>query len=272
MSSSAPATLGGSLKGKVALITGASSGIGAETARYFASLGCQLALTGRNMDALQAVTDECVSRGLGRDQILMIQASFDQEADVKKTAEQTIQKFNQLDVLVNNAGIVAPDSVETESVLENFDKTFAVNVRACLQLTKLMSPYLIKTKGTIVNVSSVNGVRAMRGVLTYCMSKTALDHMTRCIAEELAPHGVRVNAVNPGVIQTQIHRRGGMSDERYQQFMDHSKTTHAMRRTGTVDEVSKLIAFLASSDSSFTTGETITIDGGRHLLTIPVQS
>ncbi|XP_030847551.1 uncharacterized protein LOC752716 [Strongylocentrotus purpuratus] len=271
MAALAPATLGGSLKGKVALITGASAGIGAETARHFASLGCRLALTGRNMDALQAVTDECVSRGLDRDQILMIQASLELEADVKKTAEQTIQKFNQVDVLVNNAGIVIPDSIETVT-LESFDKTFAVNVRAPLQLTQLLTPHLIKTKGTIVNVSSVNGVRAMRGVLTYCMSKTALDHMTRCVAEELAPHGIRVNAVNPGVIQTQILRRGGMSDERYKQFLEHSKTTHAMRRTGTVDEVSKLIAFLASSDSSFTTGETVTIDGGRHLLCNPVQN
>ncbi|XP_071504081.1 3-oxoacyl-[acyl-carrier-protein] reductase FabG-like [Diadema antillarum] len=269
--SSEPATLGASLKGKVAVITGASSGIGAETARYFASLGCRLALTGRNMDALQAVVDECVSRGLARDQVLMIQADFESEADVKKTADQTLEKFQQVDVLVNNAGVVIPDSLES-TTLENYDRTFAVNVRAPLQLIHLLAPHLIKTKGTVVNVSSVNGVRAFAGVLTYCMSKSALDHMTRCVAEELAPHGVRVNSVNPGVIKTQIHKRGGMSDERYEKFMEHSKTTHAMRRTGFVDEVTRTIAFLASSDSSFTTGETITIDGGRHLMLTPVQS
>nr|XP_054752785.1 L-xylulose reductase-like [Lytechinus pictus] len=270
MTSAAATMLGDSLKGKVALITGASSGIGAEAAHYFASLGCRLALTGRNMDALQAVTDECVSRGLERNQILMIEAYLERESDVKKTAEETIQKFNQLDVLVNNAGMGVIDTVETVT-MEGLDKTFAVNIRAPLQLSKLLSPYLIKTKGSIVNISSVNGVRAMPGLVTYCMSKTALDHLTRCIAEELAPHGVRVNAVNPGVIITQIQRRSGMSEEQYQKFLEHSKSTHAMRRVGTVDEVSKLIAFLASSDSSFTTGETITIDGGRHLLIRPVE-
>ncbi|XP_030847444.1 uncharacterized protein LOC585722 [Strongylocentrotus purpuratus] len=270
MASSAPALLGGSLKGKVALITGASSGIGAEMARHFASLGCRLALTGRNMETLQEVTNECIRRGLDKNKILMIQADFELEADVKRTAEETIQKFNQIDVLVNNAGVLTAGSVETVS-LESFDKIFAVNVRAPLQLTQLLAPQLIKTKGTVVNVSSVVGKVSMPDFLIYSMSKTALDHMTRSIAEELAPHGVRVNAVNPGAIVTPIIKRSfGMTDEETAQFFEKMKRNHAMRRTGTVDEVSRTIAFMASNDSSFTTGETVGIDGGCHLLVTKV--
>ncbi|XP_063954472.1 dehydrogenase/reductase SDR family member 4-like [Lytechinus pictus] len=260
-----PSILGASLKGKVALITGASSGIGAGVARYFASVGCRLALTGRNMDNLQAVVEECIERGLDRDQILTIQANFEIESDVKKTADQTIQKFNQLDILVNNAGTAFLDTIETLS-MENFDTTFAVNVRAPLHLTHLLTPYLIASKGTVVNNSSVYGIRSPPMTLSYGVSKTALNHMTRCIAEELAPHGVRVNAVNPGVIPTKMAARAGLSDEQVQETLEFHKKTHAMRRTGTVEEVAKLIAFLASSDSSFTTGENFLTDGGNHLL------
>ncbi|XP_022108868.1 uncharacterized protein LOC110989069 isoform X2 [Acanthaster planci] len=256
-----------SLKGKVALVTGASSGIGAETARYLASLGCHLSLTGRNESNLKTVSEECQQNGLPADKILLIIADLGKEEDVKKVADKTIEYFGGLDVLVNNAGIVIPGSIETVTV-EQFDKTFDVNVRAPLQLTHLLRPHLIKTKGAIVNVSSVNGIMAFPGVMTYCMSKTALDSLTLNSAHDLAPHGVRVNSVNPGVIRTAVHKRGGMTDEQYQQFLKKCERTHAMGRTGTVDEVAKVITFLASDDSSYVTGELITIDGGRHLLTV----
>ncbi|XP_041461698.1 tropinone reductase-like 3 [Lytechinus variegatus] len=262
---------GTSLKGKVALITGASSGIGASVARYFASLGCRLALTGRNLDNLQEVVEECIERGLERDQILPIQANFEVESDVKKTADQTIQKFKQLDVLVNNAGTASLDSIETLK-LETFDTIFAVNVRAPLYLTHLLAPHLIASKGTVVNNSSLYGIRPMPSMTSYSLSKKSLDHMTRCIAEELAPYGVRVNAVNPGVIPTRILERMGVTDEAVQKTMfEFCKKTHAMRRTGTVDEIAKVVAFLASSDSSFTTGETLLADGGSHLLVTTVD-
>ncbi|XP_041461697.1 dehydrogenase/reductase SDR family member 4-like [Lytechinus variegatus] len=202
------------------------------------------------------------------DKILTIQANFEVESDVKKTADQTIQKFNQLDILVNNAGTAFFEAGLEETLsLEIFDTTFAVNVRAPLQLTHLLTPYLIASKGTVVNNSSVYGIRTPPiRALSYGLSKAALNHMTRCIAEELAPQGVRVNAVNPGVIPTQIAARAGLSDEQVQEWLEFHKKTHAMRRTGTVEEVAKLVAFLASSDSSFTTGETVLTDGGNHLL------
>lgn len=101
------------------------------------------------------------------------------------------------------------------------------------------------------------------GVAAYNISKAGLDQLTRTAALELAPEGVRVNAVNPGVIVTELHKSAGMNDKEYEEFLNHSKATHALGRAGTVDEVSKAIAFLASDDSSFTTGVTLPIDGGR---------
>jgi NAD(P)-dependent dehydrogenase (short-subunit alcohol dehydrogenase family) len=115
----------------------------------------------------------------------------------------------------------------------------------------------------IVNLSSVTGLRAFPGVLAYCVSKAALDQLTRCSALELAAKGVRVNAVNPGVVVTQIHKRGGMNDDSYAAFLEHSKTTHPLGRVGRPEEIADLVLFLASDRATWITGATYSIDGGR---------
>jgi NAD(P)-dependent dehydrogenase (short-subunit alcohol dehydrogenase family) len=127
------------------------------------------------------------------------------------------------------------------------------------------APKLIERKGSIVNVSSVNGLRSFPGVLAYNVSKSAVDQLTRCAALELAPVGVRVNAVNPGVTVTNLHRRSGMDESRYAAFLERSKETHPLGRPGQPQEVASLILFLASDRAGWMTGETIPIDGGRHL-------
>jgi NAD(P)-dependent dehydrogenase (short-subunit alcohol dehydrogenase family) len=127
------------------------------------------------------------------------------------------------------------------------------------------APHLIERKGAVVNVSSVNGLRSFPGVLAYCVSKSAVDQLTRCAAIEMAPLGVRVNAVNPGVTVTNLHRRSGMDEEKYSAFLERSKTTHPLGRPGQPDDIASLILFLASDRASWMTGETIPIDGGRHL-------
>ena len=111
----------------------------------------------------------------------------------------------------------------------------------------------------------MNGLSAFGGVLAYCVSKAAVDHLTRCAALELAPNGVRVNAVNPGVTVTNLHRRSGMAEAQYAAFLKRSKETHPMGRPGRPEEVAALILFLASEQAEWMTGETIPIDGGRHL-------
>jgi NAD(P)-dependent dehydrogenase (short-subunit alcohol dehydrogenase family) len=130
---------------------------------------------------------------------------------------------------------------------------------------QLATLHLIETKGNIVNVSSVTGLRSFPGVLAYCVSKAALDQLTRCAALELAPKGVRVNAVNPGVVVTEIHKRGGMSEADYEKFLEHSKTTHPLGRVGDPKEIAELIFYLASEKASWITGGTYQIDGGRAL-------
>jgi NAD(P)-dependent dehydrogenase (short-subunit alcohol dehydrogenase family) len=124
-------------------------------------------------------------------------------------------------------------------------------------------PTLIERKGNIVNVSSVTGLRAFPGVLAYCVSKAALDQLTRCSALELAAKGVRVNAVNPGVVVTDIHKRGGMNNEEYAAFLERSKQTHPLGRVGSPEEIADLVLFLASDQASWITGATYSIDGGR---------
>lgn len=130
----------------------------------------------------------------------------------------------------------------------------------------LAAPYLIQTRGNIVNVSSVNGIRSFPNVLAYCMSKAAIDQFTRCAALDLAPKQVRVNSVNPGVIITEIHKRSGMSSDEYKEFLKKCQQTHALGRPGEVEEVARTIVFLASEDASFITGASIPVDGGRHAM------
>ncbi|XP_004072104.1 uncharacterized protein LOC101161976 [Oryzias latipes] len=253
-----------SLKGKVALITGASSGIGAGTSVLFAQLGALLALNGRDVENLTKVAQKCTLQ-CGGAEPLLVPGDLTDEETVRKTVEQTLAHFGRLDVLVNSAGILAMGSIET-SDLAQYDKVMDVNVRSVYHLTQLCVPHLVQTKGSIVNVSSVNGQRSFPGVLAYCMSKSAIDQFTRCIALELAPKQVRVNSVCPGVIVTEVHKRAGLDDEQYAKFLARCKETHALGRPGEVEEVAQSIAFLASDAASFITGVNLPIDGGRHAM------
>ncbi|VVC28262.1 NAD(P)-binding domain,Short-chain dehydrogenase/reductase, conserved site,Short-chain [Cinara cedri] len=248
---------------KVVLITGASSGIGAATALHFSKLGAKLALTGRNLFNLQNIADQCEK--LGTSKPFVIAGDLTNEDDTKRILDSTIAHYDQLDVLVNNAGILENGTIESTS-LNQYDRIMNTNVRSIYHLTILAVPHLIKTKGNIVNVSSVNGIRSFPNVLAYCMSKSAVDQFTKCVAIELAPKGVRVNSVNPGVVVTNLLTRHGMSEQDYLQFLEKTKFTHALGRPGKATEVAKAIAFLASDDASFTTGDSLLVDGGRHAL------
>ncbi|XP_076445096.1 3-oxoacyl-[acyl-carrier-protein] reductase FabG-like isoform X1 [Babylonia areolata] len=253
----------GNLSGKVALITGASSGIGAATAVLFSKLGATLALTGRKVDNLNKVGSQCEEAGGKKP--LLLPGDLSKEDDTKRVMEETIKQLGQLNILINCAGIIELGTIETTS-LEQFDRMFNINVRSVYHLTMLAAPHLVATKGSIVNVSSITGLRSFPEILAYCMSKSAVDQFTRCVALELAPKQVRVNCVNPGVVVTELHRRGGMDDETYAKFLEHCKETHALGRPGEPEEVARTIAFLAADDSSFITGATIPVDGGWHAM------
>lgn len=254
------------LSGKVTVITGASSGIGAATAVLFARLGAKLALTGRNEANLQRTMEKCVSVRPDTEQPLLVIADMCSEADVARLVDTTVKKFGRLNILVNSAGIIEFGSIETTS-LEQYNRVMNVSLRAVYQLTMLCVPHLIAARGNVVNVSGLAGTRAVAPELLACsMAKAALDQMTSCTALDLASKGVRVNNVNPGVIRaTEVFKRAGVSDDAYAKLLEHSKTTHPLGRAGDAEDVAQAIAFLASSNASFITGEHLHVDGGRHV-------
>jgi NAD(P)-dependent dehydrogenase (short-subunit alcohol dehydrogenase family) len=174
------------------------------------------------------------------------------------------QTFGGLTTLVNAAGIIATGAIDDTSDAA-WDQMIDINLRAPFRLMRAAVPMLTASHGSVVNVSSVTGLRAFPGVLAYCVSKAGVDQLTRCAALELAPHGVRVNAVNPGVVVSNLHRRSGMTEENYAAFLERSKQTHPLGRPGEAEEIADLIWFLASDRAGWITGETISIDGGRHL-------
>jgi NAD(P)-dependent dehydrogenase (short-subunit alcohol dehydrogenase family) len=249
------------MEGRVALITGASSGIGWASSLLFARRGAGVALVARRADKLEDLAREIREEG---GEALVVVADLTKEEDVERVVQETVAHFGRLDALVNNAGIIATGTVET-TTLADWDVMMEINVRSPFYLMQLALPYLEKDGGSVVNVSSVTGTRSFPGVLSYCVSKAAMDQLTRCVALEVADKGVRVNAINPGVVVTHLHREAGMNDEAYAAFLEHSKTTHPLGRVGEPEEVAELIYFLASPASGWITGATVPIDGGRAL-------
>src|SRR5213594_2646155 len=239
--------------GKVAIVTGATSGIGMATVSLFAEQGARVAAVGRKREVLAKVQ---------RQNVRTYAADLTSEQETAAFARRTLDDFGGVDILVNAAGIIANGTIEN-TTLADYDLMMNINVRSVFQLTQLVLPSIIERKGNIVNVSRVTGLRAFPNVFAYCVSKAAVDQFTRCAALELAPKGVRVNAVNPGVVRTNLHLNSGMAEETYAGFVERSKTTHPLGRIGEPEEIAELILFLASSKAGWITGVTYSIDGGR---------
>ncbi len=243
---------------KVAIITGATSGIGEATAGKILKAGASVVITGRNRKKLTELANSLTPS----ENVLALAGDLSNSEFRTSLVSTTVEKFGRLDILVNAAGIIASDSAAAGDMAV-YDQVMDVNVRSIFHLSSLAIPHLEESKGNIVNVSSVAGTRAFPGIVSYCVSKAALDQLTRCSALELAPKEIRVNAVNPGVVETQLHLNSGMSREAYQQFLERSKETHPIGRVGQAEEIADLILFLASNAAGWITGACYAIDGGR---------
>ncbi|PZC82612.1 hypothetical protein B5X24_HaOG210056 [Helicoverpa armigera] len=244
---------------KVVLVTGGSSGIGAATVELFAKEGASVAFVGRNETRLQEVAKKCEQYGAPT---LVIKADVSKEEEAKTVVQQTVDKFGKLDVLVNNAGILRHATVTDPKLLENFDEIMNTNLRPVVLLSSLAIPHLIASKGNIVNVSSVLATWIkIPGTISYCMSKAAMDHFTRGAATELAPHGVRVNSINPGPVLTDIATNADMPKDLNQDNIVEKLT--ALGRFSESDEIAELILYLARAPS--VTGSCYLIDNGMYL-------
>ncbi len=242
---------------KVVLVTGASSGIGQATALRFAQAGASVAAIARRVEKLHDLHQQSQN-------IHPFAADLRNQDQTSTVVKSIIEQFGGIDIVVHAAGIIGSGSIETVSLAE-WDEMMDINLRSILHMTQACLPELIKSKGNVVCVSSVAGLRSFPGILAYSVSKAALDQFIRCAALELAPKGVRINAVNPGVVVTHLHRSGGMNEEQYKAFLERSTTTHPLGRVGSAEEVAELILFLASPRASWITGITCSIDGGRAL-------
>ncbi len=247
------------LADKTAIITGATSGIGLATVRCFVREGARVLAVGRSAEALSALAEE-----QGPERVIGCRADVTEAGAPETILRAARQALGGVDLLVNAAGVIASGSVEATSD-ELWDSLLEVNLRAPFRLLRAVAAELAARRGAVVNVSSVAGPRAFPGLAAYCVSKAGLDQLTRCAALELAPFGVRVNAVCPGVVVSNLHLRSGMSPESYSAFLEHSKTTHPLGRVGDPEEVAETILFLSSERAGWITGETLAIDGGRHL-------
>ena len=246
--------------GKSVLVTGASSGIGRATARALGTEGANVALAGRRRERLDEVAAEIPAHG-GR--ALVLVGDVRDEATVTRWASECEAAFGGLDGLVNAAGVIGNGALDATASAE-WDRLMDSNVRSLYLMTRAASELLKAKRGSVVNLSSVAATRPYAGLAAYCVSKAAVDMITRCAALDLAPFGVRVNAVNPGVVVSELHTvTSAVAD--YAAFLERGRTTHPIGRVGTAEEVAALILYLLSDEAGWVTGACMPIDGGRAL-------
>jgi 3-oxoacyl-[acyl-carrier protein] reductase len=249
------------LSGRVALITGASSGIGAATAELFGELGAKVALSyNQNADGAEAVRSRLEQGG---SQVIAVKTDVRKTDEIRALVAETESKLGRIDILVNNAGSLVRRSKALEMSEELWDEVLNLNLKSAMFCSKQVAPSMAERKtGTIINIVSIAGRNGGGpGASAYATAKGGLITLTKGLAKELAPHGVRVNAVSPGVIDTPFHEVFS-TPEMIRNFVSGIP----MGRVGTSAEVAAVIAFLASPAASYVTGETIEVNGGQLML------
>ena len=241
---------------KVAVVTGASKGIGAAIAKQLASEGAFVVVNyASSKDAAERVVAEIKSKG---GKAVAVQADIAKKSDIERLFTETKKAFGRLDVLVNNAGIYEFAPLENVTA-ENFHKHYDLNVLGLLFASQEAAKYFGPEGGSIVNISSIASTLGLATSTVYAGTKAAVDSATRVLATELGPRKIRVNAVNPGMIETEGYRAAGIGESDLRKFVE-SQTP--LGRIGQPEDVAPAVAFFASQESSWITGETLTIAGG----------
>lgn len=236
------------------LITGAARGIGAQTAREFANAGCNVIVNFNTSRAEAEVLCREITQNGGN--AVAIQADVSKRNEAQRLFEEAKNVFGAIDVLVNNAGI-AQIKLFTDITDEDYDRMFDCNVRSVFNCCQCALPDMIHRKsGRIINISSMWGVTGASCEVHYSASKAAVIGMTKALARELAPSGITVNAIAPGVIDTPMN--GGFDEQTINELIEETP----VGRLGTAEDVARAILFLADEKSDFITGQTLGIDGG----------
>ncbi len=240
---------------KTALITGASRGLGRAIAKEFAAKGYNIAINYRRSEAeAQSLKETVEAQGVNA---VLAQGDVADEADAKRVIKTTLEAFGRLDVLVNNAGVLVSGRIDDLSFSE-YQLAMHVNVASVWLMVKAAIDALEKTGGAIVNISSGSGIVGPPNQSPYATSKAAVNGLTKALAKELAPRGVRVNAVAPGMIPTD------MTQSRIDEGIEDYIKTVPLGRLGSPEDIAKATAFLADSDAGFITGQILPVNGGRH--------
>ena len=244
------------LDGRVAIVTGASKGIGAAIAHAFAEAGAGVVVSSRRQDAVDMVASEIVAKG---GTAIGVAAHAGEPIDLERLVEATMEQFGRIDVVVNNAATNPAFGPLLEATDDLFDKVMNVNLRGPLTLSRIAHPYLAASgRGSIVNISSVEGLSPSEGLALYSVSKAALISLTGAMAREWGGAGIRVNAICPGLIQTKFSAALWKNETIRQSFLAHVPSG----RMGQPDEIAALALFLASDAGSYCTGGTYVADGG----------
>jgi len=249
--------MGMNLTGKVALITGGAQGIGLAIARELAGYGADLALADVNLAKVEETTAK-LAQETGR-QVLAVKMDVSSFADVEEGVKKTIDKYNHLDILVNNAGITRDGLIMRMSEAD-WDLVLAINLKGTFNCTKAVTRIMLKQRsGRIVNIASVVGLMGNAGQANYSASKAGVIGLTKTTSKELSSRGVTVNAVAPGFIKT------AMTDALSEEAKENLQKMIPLGRLGSAEDVAKAVAFLASDEAAYITGQVLAVDGGMTM-------